>query len=214
MLQADLLRKLGLFVENEFLDAVTCARIIAETRSAPAEKSIVVGVHAVREMGGGVDESSRKAWHAQVRDSTRAEISDRLERLRPKLERHFDLHLSDCEGPNFLRYETGGFHVPHRDSRPGSPPGIRRRAVSVIIFLNRAVQDSAIGDGYGGGELVMYGLVDDPKWQKFGFPIPATPGLLVAYRSNQMHEIKPIKFGQRYSIVAWLLQDPPSSTLE
>lgn len=214
MLQADLLRKLGLFVEDEFLDGVTCSRIIAETRSAPAEKGIVVGAHAVREMGGGVDESSRKAWHAQVRDATEVEISDRLEHLLPKLERHFDVRLSDCEGPNFLRYEAGGFHVPHRDSRPGSPSEIRRRAVSVVIFLNSAVQDPAIGNGYGGGELVLYGLVDDPKWQKFGFPITATPGLLVAYRSYQMHEIKPIKFGQRYTIVAWLLQGPSQSTLE
>jgi predicted 2-oxoglutarate/Fe(II)-dependent dioxygenase YbiX len=76
------------------------------------------------------------------------------------------------------------------------------------------VQDPAIRDGYGGGELVLYGLIDDPKWQKFGFPIVATPGLLIAYRSNQMHEIKPIKFGQRYTIVAWLLQGPTQPMIQ
>jgi predicted 2-oxoglutarate/Fe(II)-dependent dioxygenase YbiX len=207
MLDAALFRKLGLFVEDEFLDAATCSRIVAETLAAPAEKSIVVGTREVREMGGGVDESSRKAWDAQIRGTTALEISDRLESLRPKLERHFNLRLADCEGPNFLKYEAGGFHGPHRDSRPSSPPEIRRRAVSVVVFLNPSVQDPANGDGYGGGELVLYGLVDDPKWQKFGFPIAATPGLLLAYQSYQMHEVKPVKFGQRYTIVAWFLRD-------
>jgi len=208
MLDADLFRKLGLFVETEFLDAATCSRIIAETRAAPVEKGIVVGGRDVREMGGAVDESSRKVWNAQIRGATELEISDRLESLRPKLERHFNVRLSDCEGPYFLRYDKGGFHVPHRDARPGSPPEIRRRAVSVVIFLNPSVQDPAIGNGFAGGELVLYGLIDDPKWQKFGFPVTATPGLLIAYQSYQMHEIKPVEFGERFTIVAWFLRDP------
>ncbi len=208
MLDVGLFRKLGLFVEPEFLDAATCARIVAETRAAPADRGIVVGGHEVREKGGAVDETSRKAWRAQIGGATELEISERLESLRPKLEPHFNVRLTDCEGPNFLRYDKGGFHVPHRDSRPGSPPEIRRRAVSAVIFLNPSVQVPAIGDGYGGGELVLYGLIDDPKWQKFGFPIDATAGLMVAYRSYQMHEIKPVMFGQRFSIVAWFLRPP------
>ena len=210
MLDLGLFRKLGLFVESEFLDAATCARIVAETRAAPAEKGIVVGRGDVREMGGGIDESVRRVWNAQIRGATEVEISDRLERLRPRLEQHFNVRLNDCEGPNFLRYEEGGCHLPHRDSRPGSPPEIRRRAVSVVIFLNPSTQDPTIADGYGGGELVLYELVDDPKWQKFGFPVEATAGLLLAYQSNQKHEVKPVRFGQRFTIVAWFLRDPSS----
>ncbi|MGA7869918.1 MAG: 2OG-Fe(II) oxygenase [Candidatus Binatus sp.] len=208
MPDAGLFRKLGLFVDAEFLDAATCARIVAETRAAAAEKGIVVGGRDVRELGGAVDESLRKVWHTQISAATELEISDRLEKVRPKLERHFNVRLSECEGPNFLRYGEGGFHVPHRDSRPTSPLEIHRRAVSVVVFLNPSVQDPALGYGYGGGELVLYGLIDDPKWQKFGFPLEATPGLLLAYDSNQKHEVRPVKFGERFTIVAWFLRDP------
>jgi len=207
MPDADFFRKLGLFVEPEFLDATTCSRVVAEARAAAAEKGIVVGRRDVRETGGGVDESGRKVWNAQIRGATESEISDRLDSLRPKLDRHFNVRLSDREGPYFLRYDEGGFHVPHRDSRPSSPLEIRRRAVSVVIFLNPSVHDPAIGDGYGGGELVLYSLIDDPQWKDYGFSVDATPGLLLAYRSYQAHEVSPVKFGQRFTIVAWFLQD-------
>jgi predicted 2-oxoglutarate/Fe(II)-dependent dioxygenase YbiX len=204
MLDAGLFRKLGLFVDTDFLGADTCARIAAETRVAASTRGIVVGSPEVRDKGGAVDITLRKVWDAEMSASTTSEISARLENLRPTLERHFKVCLSECEGPRFLRYEEGGFHLPHRDSRPTSPPDIRRRAVSVVIFLNRYVQDP-VTDGFGGGELCLYGLIDDPKWEKYGFPIKATPGLLVAYRSGQKHEIKPVKFGQRLTIVAWFL---------
>jgi predicted 2-oxoglutarate/Fe(II)-dependent dioxygenase YbiX len=216
---SDFLRKLGLFVEPEFLDAATCARLVAEIRSAAADKGIVVGRKEERESGGAVDESGRKVWHAQIHSATETEISRRLESVRPRLERHFGVRLTDCEGPHFLRYDAGGFHVPHRDARPGSPLDIKRRKVSLVVFLNSSVPEPVAGTknrkrkdvetayGYGGGELVLYGLVDDPKWQNFGFSVPANTGLLVAYPSYQAHEIKPVKFGQRFTIVAWFRGD-------
>jgi SM-20-related protein len=211
MPDAGFFRRLGLFVDPEFLDAATCSRLVAETRAAPAEKGIVVGAREVREKGGAIDESGRKVWHTQIGRATELEISDRLDNLRPKLERHFNVCLGDREGPHFLRYDQGGFHVPHRDSRPSSPLEIRRRAVSVVVFLNSPVQDPAIADGHGGGELVLYDLLDDPKWKKYGFSVDATPGLLIAYRSDAAHEIRPVKFGQRFTIVTWFLQDPSRS---
>jgi SM-20-related protein len=211
MRDAGFFRKLGLFVDSQFLDVATCSRIVAEMRLAAAVKGIVVGKREVREAGGGVDESGRRVWHTQISESTRKDISDPLESLRPRLERHFDIRLGDREGPNFLRYDEGGFHLPHRDSRPTSPPEIRKRAISVVVFLNPSLDDPATGDGYGGGELILYGLVDDPKWQKYGFSLDATPGLLIAYHSYQAHEIKPVKFGQRFSIVTWFSQNSSSS---
>jgi predicted 2-oxoglutarate/Fe(II)-dependent dioxygenase YbiX len=194
------------FVEPEFLDAATCARVVAEARMAAGEKGIVVGGDDVREKGGAVDESLRKVWYVQIPDATEREISRRLERLRPGLENHFKIPLRARQGPYFLRYDKGGFHSTHRDSRPTSPIEVRKREVSVVVFLNPSVNDPANGDGYGGGELFLYGLLDDPKLKNFGFSVEAKPGLLVAYRSKQTHGVSPVKFGQRYTIVAWFLQ--------
>jgi predicted 2-oxoglutarate/Fe(II)-dependent dioxygenase YbiX len=208
MSNGDFIRKFGLFVEPEFLDSTTCSRVVAEARAAAAEKGIVVGGREVRGMGGAVDESVRKVWNVQVGGATESEISYKLEGLRPTLEQHFNIRFSAREGPYFLRYDEGGFHVPHRDSRSSSPVEVRKREVSVIIFLNPSVDDRAIGDGYGGGELFLYGLFDDPKLKNFGFSVEATPGLLLAYRSQQAHGVSPVKFGQRFTIVAWFLQNP------
>jgi predicted 2-oxoglutarate/Fe(II)-dependent dioxygenase YbiX len=203
MPDAAFFRKLGLFLDDKFLDAAACARIVAELRAAPAERGTVVGGREVRESGGAVEENRRKVWNAQVQAATETEISDRLERVRPRLEAHFDVRLGERQGPHFLRYDEGGFHVPHSDVRPDSPPEIRNRAVSVVIFLNPLLKNPADGDGYCGGELVLYNLIDDPKWKGYGFPLEATTGLMLAYRSHETHEIRPVKSGRRFTIVAW-----------
>ena len=208
MSNADFFRKLGLFVEPEFLDSATCARVVAQARVAAGEKGIVVGGREVRDKGGAVDESSRKVMNVQVEDATEAEISARLERVRPRLEQHFNISLKARQGPYFLRYDEGGFHLPHRDSRPSSPIEVRKREVSVVIFLNPSVNDPASADGFGGGELFLYDLFDDPKLKKFGFSVEAKTGLLIAYRAQQTHGINRVTFGQRFTIVAWFLQDP------
>jgi predicted 2-oxoglutarate/Fe(II)-dependent dioxygenase YbiX len=208
MSNADFFRKLGLFVEPEFLDPATCARVIAEARAAGGEKGIIVGSREVRDKGGAVDESLRKVSNVQVQGATESEISERLEGLRPGLENHFKISLRGRQGPYFLRYDEGGFHVPHRDSRPTSPIEVRKREVSIIVFLNPSASDPTSSDGYGGGELFLYGLFDDPKLKNFGFSVEGTPGLLLAYRSQLTHGVSPVKFGQRFTIVAWFLQDP------
>ena len=73
------------------------------------------------------------------------------------LEQHFGLALSECEPPQFLRYQDGDFFVPHQD---GNTPLIhddsRFRKISAVLFLS-AQADEPAPDSYGGGALVLHG---------------------------------------------------------
>ncbi|HZC81508.1 MAG TPA: 2OG-Fe(II) oxygenase, partial [Nitrospiraceae bacterium] len=99
----------------------------------------------------------------------------------------------------------GDFYQVHNDGDNGAdaPALTRERKVSVVIFLNSQAQQP-VDDTYGGGSLTFYGLIDDPRWLTYGFPLSSEPGLLVAFRSNVLHQVLPVTYGKRYSIVSWL----------
>lgn len=56
---------------------------------------------------------------------------------------------------------------------------------------------------YGGGNLVLDGLLDDPRLKTIGFPLNGEEGLLIAFRSETYHEVIAVTRGERYSIAAW-----------
>ena len=111
--------------------------------------------------------------------------------------------LAAHEGPTLLMYQPGGFYEPHVD-RADNDEGISpsRRRVSVVIFLNGMNPEPGPGD-YAGGALTFYGLVDDPAWRSVGFALDPLPGLLVAFPSHIVHEVRPVTAGDRYTIVDW-----------
>jgi SM-20-related protein len=123
----------------------------------------------------------------------------------PKLEQHFKLELSDCQPPQFLIYREGDFYEPHCDdnSRPDYPQDIQQRKISIVIFLNGEAEEHK-QDSYNGGALTFYGLIADPRCAAIGFPLAGETGLLVAFRSNIFHEVKPVTQGERHTIVSWL----------
>ena len=110
-----------------------------------------------------------------------------------------------CQGPDFLIYSSGGFYRPHLDGSEGSPDLIRKRRVSVVVFLNAQSHEPA-PDTFGGGGLTFYGLLDGPEWSKCAFTLDPAPGMLVAFRSDLLHEAQPVSFGKRYVIVTWFPQ--------
>jgi predicted 2-oxoglutarate/Fe(II)-dependent dioxygenase YbiX len=71
-----------------------------------------------------------------------------------------------------------------------------------VIFLNGTADDDAPA-GYTGGELTFHGLLNGAEWEKCPFPLTAEPGLLVAFRSDTVHEVRPVTSGRRYTIVSW-----------
>lgn len=196
-------RNLGLFAEDGFLDAETCVRVREQMCAAATKKGVVVG-DGTKE--GVVDEEWRRVLCAEVDETTGALIKEKLFAIIPRLEKHFDVTLTGCDGPIFLRYGEQAFYKPHRDSSDDSPAGIRKRKVSGIIFLNAKSREASPGC-YGGGALTFYGLMEGPQWEKCGFPLDAEPGLFIAFRPETMHEVQPVTFGQRFTIVNWFTTD-------
>jgi predicted 2-oxoglutarate/Fe(II)-dependent dioxygenase YbiX len=196
-------RKLGLYVQPDFLDAATCARIRDEMRRVAADKEMIAVRGEDGQLEEVLDESGRRVWGDRITGPTEVRITAELEALKPSLASCFKVPLDTGTGPNFLRYDVGGLYVPHRDVTPHSPIQIRDRKVSIVIFLNGSKTSSADDDAYGGGDLVFYGLLDGPEWEGCGFPTKSSPGLLLAYPSHVMHEVKPVTSGQRFTIVAW-----------
>jgi SM-20-related protein len=117
-----------------------------------------------------------------------------------ELERHFGVPLGQCEEPQFLRYETGDFFVPHQD---GNTPLIhdqsRFRKISVVLFLNAQSEEPSPG-AYGGGSLVLHGHYSGPS---LCVPVVPAPGTLVAFRAETTHEVTPVTHGERFTIVSW-----------
>jgi len=195
-------RGLGLFVLSDFFDCAFRTEVRQEILTASEDKATIV-----RDGKEGIlDESSRRVLSANVAKQTSRLVKDRLLAIKPALEEHFSVTLNGCEAPCFLKYGEGAFYTPHRDGGPNSHESTRKRCVSVVIFLNGRSSEPALGC-FGGGSLTFYGLMGGPEWEKCAFPLDPEPGLLVAFRSDILHEVQPVTFGQRLSVVSWFFSE-------
>lgn len=200
MARADFLARLGIFVSRGFLDASQCAMLRREIRSAGgAPAPIRRGAEAV------VDEEVRRVRRSEVSQAARSLVVDRFRGLIPVLGRHFRVQLRRVEQPSFLRYGPGDFYVPHRDSvsDPEAPAEMQARQVSVVVFLNAHGEEESDGESYGGGALTFAGLLDAPRLGTIAIPLEPEAGLLVAFRSDVLHSVEPVTWGERYSVVGW-----------
>ena len=193
--------RFGLFAVPGFLDAQSCARFRSEIHSSAHSSATLVEKYGTLE---GINESVRKTKTAEVSASTVLFVRDCLMALKPKMEEHFKIPLSDCESPQFLVYKEGDYFLPHRDRKdePSMPEYVKKRQVSIVIFLNGESKEPA-PDSYAGGALTFYGLIDDPKWKKYGFQLNGETGLMIAFRSDLLHEVTSVTRGTRYAIVSW-----------
>lgn len=185
-----------LFVRG-FFDAKTCEEIIAEMRLAET------GPAAIHGGSKSIDERVRKAARALPSPETVGLVRRRLLECKPQIEAHFQISLSACEEPQFLRYQVGDFFVAHQD---GNTPLLkfdldRVRIISVVIFLSQ--QSAAAGEGnYSGGSLVFSGRLVDPSYRETR-EVPGETGTLIAFRSETTHEVTPVTQGERHSIACW-----------
>jgi SM-20-related protein len=177
---------------GDFLHATACDSLRAELRAASGAAASL--------LGGEVRTDVRKATRVALPPASCARVKALLMQGKPALERHFGVALGECEAPQFLRYETGDFFVPHQD---GNTPLIhddsRFRRISVVIFLSRHSEEP-VPDTYGGGSLVLYGPWSGPEVR---LPLAPPPGTLVAFRAQTTHEVTPVTHGERFTIATW-----------
>lgn len=152
------------------------------------------------------DEKVRKTKEQKVSQETLSFVKKRLSELKPLLESHFGKVLRGYQDPVFLYYKKGDFFLPHYDKgiKPENPKEIRDREVSAVVFLN-SEDDNTDEDSYSGGSLRFYGLRDDPLFKNHGFHIIGKTGMLLAFRSEILHEVTPIEEGERYTVVTWFV---------
>jgi SM-20-related protein len=196
---ADFFRSLGLFVAKDFFDGSWCEHLRLEASSGSKSHATVVNKSLER-----LDEGVRKTKWVEVSTPTISTVKARLLAVKPRLESHFNVKLAGCEEPQFLAYKAGDFFRLHQDNAddPEAFAYIRERQVSAVIFLNSEAE--ALGpESYYGGALTFYGLIDDPRWKTYGFPLVGERGLLIAFRSDILHEVAVVTQGERYSIVSW-----------
>ena len=194
---ASFFRKLGLFVAEDFLDPAQCALLRQELQTTQSAAATILG-DGTKPV---VDEGVRKVSRAGLTGQLEEELRKRLLDLMPALGVYFQVALTGCQGPEFLRYRVGSFYQMHHDGGPSHTVAAGRR-VSVVLFLNRPSKELA-QDAYGGGSLVFYGLMQGEQWKNIGLPLEAREGLLVAFRSSVFHEVQPVTHGERLTVVSW-----------
>lgn len=186
-----------------FLDEATTMQVVEEMKRCHAAAAPVYGGE---KPGGAVNPYIRKVSRLAIAPEISERIKALLMREKDELAQHFEVELTHCEEPQFLRYETGDFFVMHQD---GNTPMVhdhtRFRKVSVSVYLSLQGEPSA-PETYGGGELVLYSHYSAPGERVF-----EPRGTLVAFRSETTHEVLPITHGERYVIVTWFRNDEPKA---
>jgi SM-20-related protein len=190
----------GLYFSGDFLGAGECERLVEEVCAARGGPATVYRPGA----SSPVDERLRRTTRHMLSPERTAHVRGLLLRRKDEVAEHFGLTLSDCEDPQFLRYREGDFFVAHQDGNTEQLQydHLRVRRVSVVVFLNRQSREPEPG-AFGGGSLVFYEPHVDPARKELGFAPAVEPGLLVAFRAETTHEVRPVTHGQRFSIVCW-----------
>jgi SM-20-related protein len=193
----ELAASLELFLDAEFFDARECAELLAELRSSRGGAATVYD----RDAPGSVDERVRRAARLSPSRARGESVRRRLNESRAALEGHFRLNLGECEEPQFLRYDVGGFFVAHQDGGSGLIRSEREsRKVSVVVFLNQQTESPEPG-AYCGGSLVLHASLMASESERLS--LGGELGSLVAFRSATTHEVVPVTHGERYTIACW-----------
>jgi SM-20-related protein len=202
MASPELLARLGVFLDEEFLDARQRQTVLDEMRSATGEYAEVYTAENREQLEEGVRLRQRQAKRVKPPGPVKRLVAERLGELIPRLEDKFDVSLGGFEPPTFLVYRPGDFHQAHHDVDPDAAEEIARRKVSVVVFLNDQSEEPREGS-YGGGSLVLGGLVPGFGDETRGTPVVPSAGSIVGFSSDVLHEVKPVTHGERFTIVSW-----------
>jgi predicted 2-oxoglutarate/Fe(II)-dependent dioxygenase YbiX len=190
--------RLGLFTRPAFLERDLCASIRLEAAGAERRPAKIVDDQGNK----AVEPDYRSSKRVQLTSATVELLEHRFLSVKPELEEHFRLSLTLRSPMHALEYAPGDFFVPHIDTLGHSAEKTHERLVSAVLFLNAATYQPA-ADGFGGGALVFYGLLKNAGAEAVGFPLVGEAGLFVAFKSEIVHEVQPVLYGRRFTVVGW-----------
>lgn len=153
-------------------------------------------------LGAGIETRAavRLTTHVEVAAEVLEAVEARLDACRGTVGEFFGLPLTGREGAGFLRYQAGGFYLPHRDWAEHSAwPGAARRRVAVVVFLNGSRAVAGEAGAFEGGTLRL--LPEEPGLVPFD--VQPREGTLVAFRADALHEVTVVERGTRDVIVDW-----------
>ena len=193
----------GLFVKKNFIDRELCERIRMEMLSAKGLPAYFVVNKENKPL---VNENVRRAVEKEVSNEIHVMVRDKLSGVKEELAAYFDITLSHLQEPRFLSYGEGDFFQIHTDksTNPQHPQRIRDRKITTIIFLNDET-DVPENNAYTGGSFIIYGILNIPRFESHGFKVSGTTGMLIAFRSELLHEVTPITSGVRYTVADWFV---------
>jgi SM-20-related protein len=192
-----------LYLARGFLDLALCRELTQDMREGRTRPAAILGQDGTDI----IDERRRRTLQAAVSPDGRLNVEQRLLALKTDLEHHFNVKVTGLQKPQFLRYGRGSFFRPHQDSsgRPDHDPHVRARRISAVVFLNRQAR-LPDDEAYCGGDLWLFRLDDDPDPT---FCIAGETGMLVAFPSEVFHEVRPVTHGERFTVVAWYVNQMP-----
>jgi len=196
-LNVDDLPQAGIFVRQYFLGADVCQQLCHEIGAGASVPAYI------NELGGKdvLDEARRRTQYVRVTDRAQKLVEQCFYAMRSELERYFSGTFGRLQQPQFLRYRRGDFFRAHQDASDDirHSPEVRCRRLSLVVFLNRQSRVPE-ADAYCGGELTLFRVDDDvdPRLH-----IAGQAGLLVAFPPHVVHEVRPVTYGERYTVVTW-----------
>ena len=144
-----------------------------------------------------LQEDVRRAVQIDVADTELAMVDATLDAMRIPIASFYGLTLQSREGASFLRYETGGFYLPHVDrAHVPSWPLTEQRQITIVLFLESSCEAEPSG-GFRGGILRLFPDEGEPM------DIIPKAGMLVAFPADMRHEVTPVTSGRRDTIVDW-----------
>ena len=192
----------SVYCVRTFLNSADCSRLAGEIDAGP------LCAAPLREPGCGdvVASYRRRAEYLVKPSDAQALVARRLAAMTADLAAYFDVGLSGAQPPQFLRYARGGYLRPHQDRSddPRHAADIRGRRITAVLFLNGQTPLPSDG-GYCGGDLRLF-RVDDHPDPVLG--IAGEAGMLVAFLSEVVHEVRPVTWGVRRSVAAWYVDTP------
>lgn len=188
-----------LFIARGFLGAQVCQQLSREIQGGTLRPATVYGPNGIMT----VDSRHRRTCEGFVSKDLQTVVEARLDGAKADLQQHFGIPLQTFEKIQFLRYQRGDFFRLHQDSADHPRFGFdaRCRKVSVVLFLNRQTRLPE-NQTYCGGELLLFQVDADPDPR---LCVSGDTGLLVAFASDVLHEVRPVTYGERFTIVTWYL---------